>query len=354
MIAITKTKREYGALEILNVEKPRASDLQPNECIVQIAACAICGSDVHNYEYIPSSAYMTVPVVIGHEYSGIVTEVGSAVIAFAPGDHVVGEAVEGCGFCENCRTGNTQVCLNFRTRGIIKDGAMTEYMIVEERFLHHLPHHVPFVIAAATQPCAVAVHGVFDNCDIQPCDTVVVFGPGIIGHAAAQLAKVKGAGHVFLAGTDADVDSRLSLAPELGLIPVNVEREDIKQRVRDVTGREFVDVAIECSGAASALTTAISSLRKNGYLTLIGIFAKPIEVSVTDLVRKEINIRTSYTGTWANYEMAIRLIAGGKLKLETLCTPYPYTEVLNAFQNAVDRTVLKPVIVMNETLGKDL
>ncbi len=352
MKAITKTKREFGALEILDIEEPHGCDLLPDECLVQVAACAVCGTDIHIYENRSNMSHMMVPVIIGHEYSGLVTAVGSSVTAFVPGDRVVGEAVEGCGVCENCRTGDTQVCLKYRSRGIMKDGAMTEYLIVEERFLHRLPCHIPFAIAASAQPCAVAVHGVFDNCDIRACDDVIVFGPGIIGQAAAQMAKIRGAGHVFLAGTDADAESRLSLASDFGFIPINVERDDIRQRVRETTGREFVDVVIECSGAVSAFTEAISLLRKNGYLTLIGIFPQPFVVSVNDLIRKEINIRTSFTATWGNYEMAIKLLASGKLKLDALCKPYPYSEILAAIRDATERTVLKPIIIMNETLAQ--
>lgn len=342
MKAIVKTRREYGMVEIRDRERPA----KPNgdEVLVDIRCCAICGSDLHSYEYVPTSSYIPIPLVMGHEFSGVVRDVGEKVKDLRPGDRVMGESNLYCGYCENCRTGKTHVCTNVQFLGLHVDGAMTEQIVMREQYLHRFPEHVPFEDAASAQPCAVSAHGVFDNCKIFPGDDVVVFGPGIIGYSAAQFAKMRGAKNVFIAGVAQDEPHRLTHADQMGLIPVNLEDKTLESVVLKVTGKKTADVVLECSGASAALNLGIGILKKRGYLTLLGIFSKPVETFLTDLIRKEIQIRTSYSAVWSDYERTIRLLSEGLLKLNPLCKMYEYTDFLMAFQEALDKKVMKPVL----------
>ncbi len=344
MKALVKTKREYGATEILDIEKPVPKD---DQVLIKIKAVAVCGSDLHHYEYVPGSESFAVPVILGHEYAGVIEAVGSKVSIFKVGDRVMGESNQYCSVCRNCHEGRTNICTNSKMTGLAIDGAMAEYIAVPEKIVHFVPETVSFAEAALGQPCAVSFHGVFDQSDIQPGDNVVVFGPGIVGLMAAKAAQIKGASNVFIVGTDVDQAVRMPLAKTMGLIPLNGQRQNISAEIEKVTGVKQVDVAIECSGAAVAASTAISLVRKGGSLTSIGIYSKPSEIFLTQLVRNEIQLHTSYTCLWKNYEQALNLVASGQIDLKPLMDIYPFENALQAFQDAIDKKVTKPVLVFD-------
>ena len=343
MKAVVKLKRDYGNIGLVDVEKPTAP--KGKEILIRVKSAAICGSDVHSYEYIESSHFIKVPVIMGHEFSGVVEAVGPEVKEFSVGDKIMAESNVSCGYCKNCHKGKTNVCDHSYMRGLTIDGTMAEYVKVEERCAHKVDEKTKFSSAAIAQPCSVVIHGVFDNCNITPGDSVVVFGPGIMGNVAAQLAQIKGAGKVFIVGTDADAALRLPAAKDLGLIPINSQKEDVKKVIYQETGREEVDVCIECSGAEPALQEAISLIRKNGELTILGIYPRDVKIDLTGLIRKEVNVHTSYTSAWEHYELALSLINQGKICLDSLYTEYPCEEAEKAFQDAVNKDVIKPVLI---------
>lgn len=339
--ALVKTDRRYGAVEILDVPKPVPAT---GEVLIKIEATAICGSDLHAFEFPPGYEFMRVPVVLGHEYSGVVEQVGAGVSNFAAGDRVMGESNQYCGSCGNCHIGRTNICVNSKMTGLHIDGGMAEYIAVPERIVHRLPDNVGFAEAAVGQPCAVSFHGVFDNSRVRPADVVAVFGPGIVGVMAAQGARLLGARQVVVVGTDADESIRLPLATQIGFSTVNAQRQELKSELQRLTGASEVDVVLECSGAAAAVAQAFEIVRKGGAITLIGIYAKPLEVFLTPLIRGEVNISTSYTCTWKNYEQALQLIASGQINIAPLINIYPFANALNAFEDGLSKTVLKPVL----------
>lgn len=345
MKAYVKTKREYGALEFKDVPKPEP---KADEVLIKIRASAICGSDLHAYEYPAGYEFMSIPVTLGHEYSGVVEKIGSEVTLFNVGDFVMGESNQYCGNCGNCHEGRTNICDNNRMTGLHIDGAMAEYIAVPEKMLHRIPQGVSFEEAALAQPCAVSFHGMFDKSDVRPGDSVVVFGPGIVGLMAAKGAQLMGASQVFVVGTDMDAEVRLPLAEKMGFIVINADQEDLSQKIVFHTGKDKVDVAVECSGAASACKTAMDSVRKGGSISLLGIYSRPSEIFFTPLIRQEIQLHTSYTCGWKNYEQALRLIASGQLDLKPLISTYPFEEGMQAIQDGLDKKVLKPVLLLKE------
>ena len=344
MQAFVKTDRVYGAVRLLEVPKPQPA---AGQVLIRIKATAICGSDLHAYEYPPGYEFINVPVILGHEYSGIVEAVGEGVTEFAPGDRVMGESNQYCGHCSNCFQNRTNICLNNKMTGLHIDGGMAEYIAVPAKIVHRLPDQVSFAEAAVGQPCAVSFHGVFDTHRIKPADIVVVFGPGIVGLMAAQGAKIMGARHVIVVGTDVDEEIRLPIARKMGFGTVNAQRQDLKQAIKEQVGVAAVDVVVEASGAAPAISQAISIVRKGGSLILIGIYSQPAELFFTNLVRNEIQISTSYTCTWQNYEQSLQLIASGQVKLEPLMALYSFAQGLQAFEDALAKKVLKPVLLLD-------
>lgn len=342
MKAIAKTERVFGAVNFVEAPKPQAKH---GDVLIKIKATAICGSDLHVYESPPGYEFMKVPNILGHEYGGIIEAVGEKVTQFAVGDRVMGESNQYCGCCANCYQGRTQICMNNKMTGIHVDGGMAEYIVVPENIVHKIPDKVSFEEAAVAQPCAVSFHGVFDNSKIRPADTVVVFGPGIVGLMAAQGAKIMGARHIVVVGTDADETNRLPIAREMGFHVVNGQQQDLKQALHSLTGFNAADVAIECAGAVPAVRQALDIVRKGGAITFIGVYSKPVEIFITDLIRGEIHLSTSYTCNWKNYEQALQLIASGQVNLKPVMNIYPFDKGLEAFEDALEKKVLKPILV---------
>ena len=345
MKAYVKTKREFGAVEFIEIPKPAPKD---DEVLIQIKASAICGSDLNAYKYPPSYEFIKVPVALGHEYSGIVEAVGKNVTLYKVGDRVVGESNQYCGHCQNCHEGRTNVCENNLATGLHIDGAMAEYIAVRERLVHPIPDNVSFIHAALAQPCAISFHGVFDRGEVRPGDSVAVSGPGIVGFMAARAAQLKGAKKVFLLGTNADMAARLPIAPKWDIVPINIETQDVSAEIKKHTGDDKVDVAIECSGATPAIAAAVNLVRKGGSLSLLGIYAKPDMFHFTSVLRTEIRINSSYNCIWKNYEQALQLMSQGMLDLDPVIALYDFEDGLQAIQDGLDQKVLKPVLVMKD------
>ena len=343
MLAIAKTKRVFGSVEFIDAPKP---EVQYGQVLIKIKATAICGSDLHVYESPPGYEFMKVPNILGHEYSGIVEAVGEGVTQFAVGDRVMAESNQFCGYCANCHEGRTHICVNNKMTGIHVDGGMAEYIAVPQVIVHKLPDKVSFEEASVAQPCAVSFHGVFDKSKIRPSDIVMVFGPGIVGLMAAQGAKIMGARHVIVVGTDADAAIRLPIATKMGFSVINGQQQDIKQELFNITGEKAADVAVECAGAIPAVNQALKIVRKGGAITFIGVYSKPAEIFITDLIRNEISLDTSYTCQWKNYEQALQLIASGQVDLSHVMNIYPFAKGIDAFEDALAKKVLKPVLTL--------
>lgn len=342
MKAIVKTQRTYGEVKLVDVAKP---DVSYGEVLIKIKATAICGSDLHAYEYPKGYEWINVPVILGHEYSGVVEALGEGVTQFKIGDRVMAESNQYCGQCANCHLGKTNTCLNNKMTGLGIDGGMAEYISVPERIVHKIPENVSFEEAAVAQPCSVSFHGVFDNSKIRPGDVVVVFGPGIIGLMAAQGAKIMGARKVIVVGVNADEEIRLPLARKMGFDVINSEKQDLKQELA-ILANSLIDVAVECSGAVSAISQALDIVRKGGAVTILAVYPKPLEIFFTPLVRNEIQICVSYTSTWENYEQALKLIGSGHVNLKPLIAIYPFEEGIKAFEDGLAKAVFKPVLTL--------
>lgn len=343
MKAFVKTARTYGAVEFKDVAKPIATE---DLVLVKIMATAICGSDLHAYEYPPGYEFMNIPVTLGHEYGGIVEAIGEKVSKVKIGDRVMGESNQYCGKCDNCHKGRTNICMGSKMTGLHMDGGMAEYILVPERILHFIPENVSFEEAALAQPCAVSFHAIFDRSDIQPGDDVVVFGPGIVGLMAAKGAQLKGASRVFVVGTNIDESSRMPLVSNMGFFPINCERENIATAIEKITGKKTVDVAVEATGSNIAAQECLSLVRKGGSITILGIYSKHNDVFFTPLVRNEIQLYTSYTCTWENYEQALKLVASGQVDLKPLMSKYPFSDGLKAIKDGINKTAIKPVLTL--------
>jgi L-iditol 2-dehydrogenase len=319
MHALVKTAKGKGLIELREVPVPAIGD---GEVLIEVKAAGICGTDLHiwhdEFPYWP-------PVILGHEFSGVISAVGRDVQDWKPGDRVVGEPhTLACGKCRLCRTGDRQLCTSKRSPGWGIDGCFARFMrFPEPALLHRVPDDLPFEEAAMVEPAANVVHDVLERGRVEPTDTVAVVGPGPIGIMAAMAAKAGGAGRVLLVGTNADEDLRMPTARKIASIDRvwNVQRENVAALVSEITGGAGVDLVVEASGAEAGIAMGVQLVRKRGRFTAIGLTGRekiqfPYDGAMFKAVRFTFNMSTSYT----SWDRAISLVHSRAIDVRTLIT----------------------------------
>lgn len=329
MLALTKTKKGEGNMELRDYPMPQIAE---DEVLIQVAYAGICGTDIHirhdQFPYWP-------PVIMGHEFSGTVIEVGSKVKGFSVGDRVVGEPHNlACGKCHLCRNGHIQICEDKRSIGWGIDGAFTSYLKMPEKLLHLIPDGVSLQAAAMAEPCAIVAHQLLERSKITPGDYVVIMGMGPIALIAAQMAKIAGAGRVVLCGCQSDIGLRLDTANALGCLDrfINVQTEDTVAEIMKETDGQGADLVVEASGAASAIKSAVYALKKTGTLCAIGMTGpEEIPVPWNVAMRKVLNVSFNMSSSYNGWKIALRLMESGALHLEEMETILPLQEWETAF-----------------------
>ena len=318
MRGLMKTARGIGNLKIEEVENPKP---RRDEVLVEVAAAGICGSDIHIKH---DQAFYTPPVILGHEYSGTVVDVGPNVLDLKVGDKVVSPATAYCGRCYQCKTGHMNRCTaeGKRILGVsLANGAFAKYLIVPEYIVHDVPNGVSLEEAALAEPAACIVHAVAESTNICPGDTVVVQGPGTMGLLAAQVAKAMGAGNVIVTGVTAD-EWRLDIARKTGAdLTIDVQSEqDPVGIIRDYTNGLGADVVIEASGACVACAQSLDFVKVAGHVALVGVRGQPIQIDLDPMITKELTM----TGTWgtlpSSWVTTLRLMGSKSIDVNPLIT----------------------------------
>jgi len=343
MRALVKFRRGDGFTELREVLKPK---VESHYALVKVKAVGICGADIHFYRG-RYDELLRPPVILGHEFSGVVVEVGSEVKGFAIGDRVTCETHgEVCGECYHCISGNYNLCPQRRGFGYQKDGAFAEYILVPSIRLHKLPDVISFEEGALTEPTSVVHHALAEKGQIKPGDIIVVTGPGPIGILSAQMARIQGAQKVIVTGLTAD-ESRLELALKLGAdVTINVEKEDAVEEVVKITGGLGCDVLVEASGEAQPKRDALEMVRKGGQILLVGHGSGKMEIDLDQVTRKEISLIGTWSHTWKNWERSLKLIAAKRIDVGALITHrFPLADWKNAFKVVEDRKALKAIII---------
>lgn len=323
MKALVKPANVSGKLEVREVDDPEAGG---DEVVVEVKAAGICGSDVKHLLRVRGT-----PVILGHEFSGEIVEVGSGVEGWGVGDRVVSETSGYiCGRCYFCSTGDYHLCPERRGLGSGMDGAFARYIAVPQRLLHGIPDGLSYDEAALVQPCADIVNAVTRKADVYPGDVVVVLGPGPMGLLTTQVAKARGAATVVQTGHRG---VRLSIAAEIGAdVTVPVEEEDPVEKVVEITGGVGADVVFEASGSASAALQAFEMVRRRGQVTFIASPPKPVEFDFRRILGKALTVRGSIMSKWIDYERAISMISSGAVRVGPIIThKFPITGWRKAF-----------------------
>ncbi len=304
---------------------------RPDEVRIRIRAAGVCGTDVHIWQ--GRLSFAPPPLVLGHEFTGVVDGCGAAVRGFSPGDRVKCDSVVGCGDCEWCVHGTPQFCPRGSEFGITRDGGWAEWLVVPARNLHHLPDAVPDTVAAIMD---VEVLSALRKPRIRPGESVVIFGAGPAGLIALQCARILGAGIVILCGRRLE---RLDLARRLGADHViDTTAFDAVTVVHELTRGKGADLAFDAAGTDSTIVDAVRVLRPQGRAVWYGVPDHAIrDLPVKDMVLKDIIVYGALPNRTGWSDM-IELVASGKLDLASLIThEFPLERAADALATMRDR-----------------
>jgi len=315
----------YDRKDVRVEDVPEPAAPGPGQVKVKVHWCGICGSDLHEYDagpiFIPATAPhpltgVQAPLILGHEFSGEVVEVGAEVKNAKVGDRITADACQYCGECYMCKINRYSICSSLAFTGLMTDGAFAEYVNVPAYTIYQLPPDMPYDVGALVEPLAVGVHAIRRAPVIQG-DSVAVVGAGTIGLVTLQSAKAAGASKVFVLEM---AKARKEYAKKLGATAViDPSETDPVEEIRRLTDGIGVDVAIECVGGDKTGALAVDLTRVGGKTVLVGIFEKPSEIHFNNLVffEKEIVGSLAYYG---EFKTAIALLSDGRITAEPLIT----------------------------------
>jgi len=307
---------KYRHLEIADIPTPIPGS---GEVLVHVAACGICGSDVHGYD--GSSGRRIPPIVMGHEAAGIVAEVGPGVSDFTAADRVTFDSTISCGTCPYCRRGQINLCDQRRVLGVSCAeyrcaGAFAEYIVVPQRIVYRLPDNLSFAEAAMLEAVSVAVHAVSLSA-VTPGDTALVVGAGMIGLLTLQALRAAGCSSVLVADVDA---SRLKLAEQIGAAAtLQASGGDLLSEIHRRTNGAGVDLAVEAVGIDATVRAAVECVRKGGTVTLVGNVAPEVTLPLQKVVTRQIRLQGSCASA-GEYPQAIQLMTSGQIQVKPLIT----------------------------------
>jgi len=306
----------YRQLEITDIAQPA---LNTGEVLIRVAACGICGSDVHGYD--GSSGRRIPPIVMGHEAAGRIAAVGAGVSHLSEGDAVTFDSTVYCGKCAYCLRGEVNLCDRRQVLGVScsdyrRAGAFAEYVVVPAHIVYRLPDSVSFAEAAMLEAVAVAIHAV-SLVEIPRGSAALVFGAGTIGLLVLQALRVAGCSRVFIADID---PSRLKLAQTLGATGTFLSSEaDPVAQALELTDGVGVDVAVEAVGRAETVAASVNSVRKGGSVILVGNIAPEVPLPLQKVVTRQIRLQGSCASA-GEYPRAIELMAKGAIQVKPLIT----------------------------------
>lgn len=316
-----KAARIFGKQDMRVVDIP-IPEVGPEQALIKVKAVGVCGSDVELYE--GDHPYLewgctTLPITPGHEWAGVIEEVGEDVTDFGPGDRVVGDVSLGCGDCSYCMSGRYNLCPNRRVVGSYrnKEGGFAEYIVMPARNLYNVPESISMPEAALVESAATCVYGVMRT-DIEMGDTVLVIGDGPIGQLAVQCADAAGAKEVILSGS---YDEKLAIVEKLcNAETINRHNQEVIEAVMEYTAGQGADVVIEACGNETGLQQAIEAVKPGGELCLLSIYPQSeLTVDVNTTIVKDLDIHNCLASPNA-FQPTIDMMESGKIQTQDLIT----------------------------------
>jgi len=302
--------------------------------LVEVAYCGVCGSDLHAFSHSRGYEFVKVNTTLGHEISGKVIEVFDEENRHLINKNVIIESMHYCNECENCERGKYSICFNNQVIGLHFDGGMTQFVKTNVNFIKEIDHELPIDIAALIEPMSIAVHAVKKVTNIDAEDNILVQGPGIIGFFVGLICAHKKA-NVVLSGLEKDYEYRLSKASNFGMTALIADKQRLEVPV---------DYIFECSGSPAALKTSFNHLKKGGKTVVVALYEQETTLFLTDLVRNEWPLITSYGCDPVDYDDASKLLIEYKDQLRDIISFFPLVEAEQAFEDSVNQKILKAVL----------
>jgi L-iditol 2-dehydrogenase len=315
----------------------------PGEVLLKVNVASICGTDVK----VLHRTLMGQPAgefVMGHEYAGTVAALGPGVDEFKVGDRVAVEVHKGCERCENCIRGWYTSCLNYgnlakghRAKGLTCDGGFAEYALNHINTLYRLPENLTFEQACMVTTAASPLWAIDLMGGYLAGETVLVQGPGPIGLIAVQLCRALGAERVILSGTR---DERLAIGRRLGAdVVVNVRRENLAERVREITGGKGADSVLECAGGPTSMQEALESVKRGGRIGVVAWYTGPVQMDMNLAVRSNVRIYAARGEGGMNCGRSLALMSAGKILADPIITHHFKLDAIGeAFETYTNRT----------------
>lgn len=314
MKAILKTGNENGQIEVRDVPEPSPKE---NEVKIKIAYAGICGTDLGVYS---GAKQVNPPIIMGHEFSGVITEVGAGVKGWKAGDRVIAETTkEYCGQCVFCKTGRHSLCAKRGAFGQQVDGVYADYVCQKQEFLHRIPENVSLKEAALVEPAACTCHAIFDRNSFKANDKVLVIGPGPMGLLTVEMLKTVNA-FVVITGVSVDKE-RLELAKTLGADAAAVTPEvSIQELVDSFTNGEGFDYVLDCAGSENCIESAFEAVKKCGTILQIGTpGAKGVFLKhYADIMMRELTVKGAFSHRYTNWDKTLDLVGAELLDLKKL------------------------------------
>ena len=308
-------------LEVMDIPKPNYKD---DEVLIKVKNCGICGSDIPRAL---NGGVHQFPIVLGHEFSGDIVEIGSKVTKFKVSDRVTVAPLKPCESCEFCKKGMPAMCMSYGFIGSRENGAMAEYIAVKEGNVVLLPDGVSYEEGAMIEPITVALHGI-ERVNIKAGSTVLIFGAGTIGLLVLQCLKARGVGKTYMVDID---DNKLEIAKQMGAEAINSLNVNLNEYLTE-NGKP--DIVYENSGSAIAQAQALEVVNKLGKVVYIGTSTRDVTLK-PEVFEKILRGEILITGSWMSYS-----------------EPYPGYEWTTAAQYIRDKKIdLKPMITHKFSLS---
>ena len=334
--AVVNFANQRGAVELREVARP---SIGPEDVLLKVEAVGVCGSDLHQWTA-DHSWPVNYPVILGHEFGGVIAQTGERATGWREGDRVVSETAAVIDpYNPMSRQGLYNLDPTRKGFGYGVDGAMTEYVRVPARCLHRVPDRLPFEKACLTEPCSVAYNAVVNNGQIKPGDRILVLGPGPIGLLCAAMARLQGA-IVGVVGLERDAD-RFPIAKKYGCEIIIGDCRDWAFAA-DGLGADGV---IDAAGVSATLRTAMEVVRPAGWISKVGWGRDPVGFSLDPLVQKNVRLQGSFSHNWPVWERVLRLLDTGLLDVEPVIGgTWPLQDWHEAFELMHSGKIAKAVL----------
>jgi len=326
----------FRGIETIRLEETEVPEVPPNHVLVDTKVTGICGSDLHQYY----GNWAQSEVASGHEFAGIVTEIGDGTSKVKVGDSVCIECFSHCGSCTFCQTGLYNMCENRRFLSKIGHAGFSEYSLLDESSLFKLPQEMSFEEGALVEPLAVALRAVYKT-NVGHRESLAILGAGTIGLLCLASAKVAGVGEILIS---TKYPQQTELAKQFGADHIiQVTGQSLEEEFKAITGNEGVDAVVETVGSSQALNDAIKLTRAAGTVCLVSGYTKEVSTDLAGVVGKELKLEGSncygYSGGRKDFDTAIDLIASRKVTPMDLVThKFPLEQIEEAFRVAANKT----------------